>query len=78
MQQEMTMEEIEARFDGQWVVIANPETDQYNQVIRGTLLFHSADRDESDEFLLAQRGGPIHSWASFYIGEIAEGMAVLL
>ena len=78
MPQEMTIEEIEAQFDGQWILIADPETDQYNRVIRGTVVFHSFDRDEMDAYFLAQRGGPIYSWASFYVGEMAEGMKVLL
>lgn len=78
MPQEMTIEEIEAQFEGEWVLIADPETDQYNQVVKGTVLFHSADRDEMDDYALSQRGGPIQSWASFYVGEIAEGMAILL
>ncbi len=78
IEREMTMEEIEAEFDGEWVLIANPETDQYNYVTRGTVLFHSPDRDEMDNYALAQRGGPIHSWASFYIGEIPEGVRVVI
>ena len=47
MPQEMKMEEIEAQFEGEWVLIAHPETDQYNQVTRGTVVFHSADRDKT-------------------------------
>ena len=72
------MEEIEAQFPDQWVLIADPETDQYNRVVKGTVLFHSPNRDETDAYFLAQRGGAIHSWASFYVGDIPEGMAILL
>ena len=71
MQPEMTMEEIEAQFDGQWVLIADPETDQYDRVTRGKVVFHSFDRDEMGNYALSQRGGPIYSWASFYVGEMA-------
>ena len=78
MPQEMTMEEIEAQFENEWVLIANPETDQYNQIVRGTVIFHSADRDEMDDYALSQSGSTIRSWASLYVGEIAEGMKVLL
>ena len=78
MPQEMTIEEIEAQFDGQWVLIADPETDQYNRVVRGTVVFHSHDLDETDAYFLAQRDSPIYSWASFYVGEMPEGVKVLL
>ncbi len=46
MNEAMTVPEIEAAFPSEWVLIGEPETDQYNQVKRGTVLCHSLDRDE--------------------------------
>lgn len=42
----LTMEEIEARYTGEWVLLENPETDGGQNVVRGRLLWHSPDRDE--------------------------------
>jgi hypothetical protein len=39
----LTMREIEARFDREWVLIENPITDAALEVQGGTVRFHSAD-----------------------------------
>ena len=41
----MTIEEIETQFDGEWVLVGDPELDPYNKVARGQVLCHSVDRD---------------------------------
>lgn len=42
----MTYAEIEAAYDGEWVLIGEPELTPMNEVVRGTVLFHSANRDD--------------------------------
>ena len=42
----MTIAEIESRFPSEWILIGEPQTDQYLQVRSGTVLWHSKDRDE--------------------------------
>ncbi len=42
----LTMPEIEARYPDQWILIGDPETDEALHVLRGTVLWHSPDRDE--------------------------------
>ena len=42
----MTYAEMEAAFDGEWVLIGEPDLTPMNEVIRGTVHFHSASRDE--------------------------------
>ena len=42
----MTYAEMEAAFDGEWVLIGEPELTPMNEVIRGTVHFHSISRDE--------------------------------
>ncbi len=42
----MTYAEMEAAFDGEWVLIGEPDLTPMNEVIRGTVLFHSKNRDE--------------------------------
>ncbi|MCY4436629.1 MAG: hypothetical protein OXE05_04770 [Chloroflexi bacterium] len=42
----MTYAEIEAAFDGEWVLIDEPELTPMNEVVRGAVLFHCESRDE--------------------------------
>lgn len=42
----MTMAEIESRFPLEWILIGEPQTDQYLRVLGGRVLWHSKDRDE--------------------------------
>ncbi len=48
MREEMTIEEIYARFPDEWVLIDQPETDEHQRVRRGHVVFHSPDRDAVD------------------------------
>ena len=42
----LTSGEIKARFDGEWVLIEDPITDDNLEVQRGTVRFHSTDQQE--------------------------------
>ncbi len=42
----MTAEKINATFDSEWVLVGNPELDEFNEVVRGKVLFHSRSRRE--------------------------------
>ena len=57
----LTYEEIKARYDGdgQWVLLEDPEVDEYLHVLRGKVISHSVDRDSMDREMLALR--PKHS-----------------
>jgi len=48
MSDTMTIEEIKAQFDNEWVLIDDPITDERLEVYGGKVLFHSNDRDEFD------------------------------
>ncbi len=48
---EMTIEEIESQFDGEWVLVGDPETDYALKVTRGKVLCHSHDRDVVYDFV---------------------------
>jgi hypothetical protein len=77
MDEVLTMAEIEDRFDGEWVLIDEPETNEYQEVLSGRLRFHSSDRDEVDRAMLALRS---RRFAVLYIGEMAipEGTEFIL
>ena len=42
----MTLQEMEAAFDSEWILVGDPETNEALEVLKGTVLCHSKDRDE--------------------------------
>lgn len=42
----MTAEEINARFESEWVLVADPETEENLTVTRGKVLWHGKDKAE--------------------------------
>ena len=42
----LTLTEIEQRFPSEWVLIDQPQTDQFDHVIGGKVVFHGKDREE--------------------------------
>jgi DNA helicase HerA-like ATPase len=75
MDEVMTRCEIESRFHGEWVLIADPEVDEELRVVRGRVVHHSKDRDEVDRKMVELR---LKSSATLYTGEIPENTAVVL
>jgi hypothetical protein len=71
----MTIAEIESRFPSEWVLLADPQTDQYQQVQSGTLLWHSKDREEVYRKAIESSSKDI---AVLYTGAIPEGTGVVL
>ena len=75
MSQIMTMQEIEAQFQSEWVLLEDPETTDMLEVIRGKVLCHSKDRDEVYRKALELR--PRNS-AILYTGALPKDMAWVL
>jgi hypothetical protein len=75
MNEVLPIEEIRSRFESEWVLIEDPETDEHLNVIRGRVVHHSRDRDEVYRKAVSLR--PRRS-AVIYTGEIPEETAVVL
>lgn len=75
MTEVLSMKEIEARYDAEWVLLEDPATDQKHQVLSGQVLAHSRNRQEVDRCLLAAR--PRH-YAMLYTGRLPEDAAIVL
>ena len=75
MAQVMSIEEIKARFDSEWVLIEDAETTELFEVKRGRVLCHSKDRDEVYRKAMELR--PKHS-AILYTGKVPEEGAILI
>jgi hypothetical protein len=71
----LTISEIRSRFDGEWVLVEEPELDENSEVVRGRVLWHSQDRDEVYQRAIELR--PKHS-AFLYVGRMPEGTAIIL
>ena len=52
MNEVLTWEEIEAAFDGEWVLIEDPELTSTPEILGGKVIFHSKTRDEVHEEML--------------------------
>ena len=62
MDEVMTIEEINARFKDEWVLLEDPETDEQLRIMRGKLLCHSKDRDE-----LTRKAQEVHPKHGAYV-----------
>ena len=71
----MTVQEMEARFDGEWILVGEPETTDALEVVKGVVLHHSKDRDEVYRRAVALR--PKRS-AILYTGRMPAGTAIVL
>ena len=75
MNEVLTVAEIKSKYDSEWVLIEDPVTDKHLNVLSGTVLWHSKDRDEVYRKALELK--PAHS-AILFTGKIPEGTAVIL
>jgi hypothetical protein len=71
----LTLEEIESRFEAEWVLIDDPQTDEALEVKGGRVMHHSKDRDE-----VYRRAAGLKSsrFAVLYTGAPPEDMAIVL
>ena len=75
MEEVITLAEMHARFESEWVLVEDPELDEQGEIVRGRILFHSKDRDEvyrKDLELRPESAGYV------YTGRIPENAAVIL
>ena len=72
---EASVTRMKADFESEWVLIGAPETDEALNVLGGTVLHHSKDRDE-----VYRRAISLHPSraAVVYTGTIPEGTEIVL
>ena len=75
MAEAMKIEEIEARFPDEWILVIDPETGPDLKVRSGVVAAHSKDRDEVDRKALELR--PRRS-AVWFNGEPSEDTVFVL
>jgi len=75
MEEMMTIDEIQCRFDSEWVLVEDPKTNEALEVLAGKVRCHSKDRDEV--YREAVRLRP-KRFAMLYTGSMPEGTAIVL
>jgi len=71
----LSLAEIQAHYEGEWVLIGDPEVDASLEVQRGRVLFHSKSRDEV--YRQARLLKPTHS-AFLFVGRLPKDTEVVL
>jgi hypothetical protein len=75
MDEVLSMTEIEAKFDSEWVLIDDPRTDEALEVLGGTVRWHGKDREE-----VYRRAVEIRPkrFAVVYTGKMPQDTAIVL
>ncbi len=71
----LSMKEIERRYADEWVLIVDPVVDALTRVRRGTVVYHSKDRDAVDRVALERRDPHI---ALLFIGKPPADLVAIL
>jgi len=73
----LTRAEIEVRFPGEWVLVDEPQTDQYLHVQGGKVVYHSKHRDEVYRQVETLLPSP-RTFTVLYTGPMPECIAINL
>ena len=76
MDEYLSWDEIERRFDGEWVVIDDPEVTDDLDILGGRVVFHGATRAEAHEVIM--RLGLKRFAVEFLGPAVPEGMVAIL
>ena len=71
----LTIIQIEAQFDSEWVLVEAPQTDDALEVQSGKVRWHSKDREEVYRQAVALRP---KRFAILYTGKMPEDTAIIL
>ena len=72
---EMTLEEIEKQFDGEYVLVENPVTNEQLEVLRGVVRHHSFKRAEVYEAAIRLK---LKDSAFLFVGEMPDSVVMHL
>lgn len=75
MEEVLTMEEIEKKFDGEWVLIEDVEANEQLEILRGKVTYHGKDKEKLHQKAMKSVSKHI---ATLYIGKPDPKMEFLL
>ncbi|MBI4204585.1 MAG: hypothetical protein HY527_06135 [Betaproteobacteria bacterium] len=75
MEEVLTIAQIEAQFQSEWVLVEEPQTNEALEVQSGNVRWHSKDREE-----VYRKALEIHPkrFAILYTGKMPENTAIIL
>jgi hypothetical protein len=65
MSETLTMQEIEEKFDGEWVLIEDVEANEQLEALRGKVTYHGKDKEKLHQIAMKSESNHI---ATRYIG----------
>jgi hypothetical protein len=71
----LTIAQIEAQFESEWVLVEDPQTNEALEVQSGTVRWHSQDRDEVYRKAVELRP---RRFAMLYTGKMPKDTAIVL
>lgn len=77
MPKTMIFKEIAERFDGEWVIVADPKLDPQHHVESGQVIAHGPDRNEVYRQLLGLRPRP-KSIASLCFKKLSDDQVIVV
>lgn len=75
MNKALTLAEIEAQFDSEWVLLEDVQVSEAGEIVSGTVLYHSKDRDEVYRKAVELRP---QRFATLYTGKMPANSALVL
>jgi hypothetical protein len=75
MEEMLTITQIEAQFESEWVLLENPQTNEALEVQGGKVCWHSKDRDEGYRKAIELRP---KRFAMVYTGKMPNNTAIVL
>ena len=75
MNEFLTIEEIEEKFNGEWVLIEDVETNEKLEVLRGKVIYHGKDKNELHRRAMNSK---TKRFASLFIGKPDPQLEFLL
>ncbi len=71
----LTYDEMRTRFNGEWVLVEDPEVDAQMRVVRGKVISHAVSRVDVDKRMLELR--PAHSAALCFRKRSPDSVLIL-
>jgi hypothetical protein len=75
MDEVLTIAQIEAQFESEWVLVEDPQTNEAREVQSGKVRWHSKDREEVYRQAIKLRP---KRFAMLYTGRMPENTAIVL
>ena len=71
----MTVDEMRTKFEAEWILVGDPQTNDALEVLGGTVIYHAKDRDEAYRVGVTRHP---KRFAILYTGQIPANTAVVL